>query len=118
MPLTHPVNRWIDAHRQESALSTVTIAEMARGIARLPTSKRSKSLSGFLDTLMKEYADAIFAFDVAAALAWGTLVSESERRGRTLGQHHSQIAAIALARKLVVVTRKVSDFPFVENVNP
>ena len=55
-----------------------------------------------------------FAFDDAAAEAYGTIRSESERSGKVIGPNDLCIAAIAVANNLTVVTNNTKEFSRIE----
>jgi len=51
----------------------------------------------------------ILPIDEAAAIAWGTLQGEAERRGRPIPSIDGLLAATAIAGNLIVVTRNEQD---------
>jgi predicted nucleic acid-binding protein len=111
---THPrVRNWIVQHQLQIAISSMTIAEIAQGIASLPRGRRRTQLEVFLEELMEDYP--VLPFDCPAALAWGNYVTNA---GRPLPVRDSIIAATALANNLEVVTENTNDFVGVETINP
>jgi len=104
---------WIVAHQAQIVLSLFTIAEIQRGIERLPAGPKRRSLQGFLDELLSDYP--VLVFDTECAAAWASYV---ERAGRPLPLMDSLIAAIAIANNLQLVTDNEKDFPHIDLVNP
>jgi tRNA(fMet)-specific endonuclease VapC len=86
------------------AISTIVAAELAFGIVKSGSARNRERLEVFLSPL------TIVAFDLAAALAYGDLRAELERRGTPIGPLDMLIASHALALKLVLVTNKEREF--------
>jgi tRNA(fMet)-specific endonuclease VapC len=102
---------WIDDQDPESLfVSVLTIGEIEKGIARLPTSKRRKELERFLDRLIHRFDRHILAVDLAVVRIWGMMVRGLEVRGRSLSLMDSMLAASAIEHGLTIVTRNVGDF--------
>jgi toxin FitB len=102
-------------------LSVITLAELRRGVDRLPAGRRRVALSEWLEhDLIQRFDRRILGVDRDVAAAWGRIMARSERRGKTPGVMDVWIAAIAQAHDLTVVTRDVADFaPLLDNVyNP
>jgi toxin FitB len=95
-------------------LSVITLAELRRGVDRLPNGIRRVSLDEWLENdLIRRFDGRILHIDRAVARAWGRLMATIERRGRAPGVMDVWIAAIAEVHDLTVVTRNVADFePF------
>lgn len=114
------VERWFagvdldDLHVPAPAL-----AEILRGIARLPEGAKKTRLRDAYLTFVARLLESCPAFDAAAAI-WGELMGSGDAAGRQLPIIDAQIAAIALANDLRVVTRIVRDFAsiWVATVNP
>ena len=102
-------------------LSVITIGEIIKGIEKLPKSRRRIDLHNWLnDDLLVRFAGNILALDTEILIEWGTLTAHLETTGKTMPAIDSLIAATALAKKMTLVTRNVSDFKEteVEIVNP
>jgi hypothetical protein len=67
-----PVLDWLEAHETEVAVSTLSIAEIRRGIELKQHSKKSRELEREFRFLMEDFAGCIWVFDEAAAFEWGT----------------------------------------------
>ncbi len=103
---------WLN--RQESVtvhLSTITIAEIAFGLAVLPEGRRRRSLAERFDKFVVEgFEQRVLDFDRRAALLYGEVMSRRRAMGRPLSALDGQIVAIARANHLSVATRNVRDF--------
>jgi toxin FitB len=105
------VFEWIDAQEQElQFLSVLTVGEMEKGIARLPSSKRRQSLEEVLNVIVSRFDHRILQLDVAIARRWGRMVESLELKGRKLPIIDSLIAATALEHDLTIVTQNILDF--------
>ena len=105
----------------ECYLTTISIAEIYRGIELLPDGKRKSVLKGDTDrSLELLFADRILPFDLTAAHVFATLSASAKKRGYNLSMADAQIASIALAHNFSVATRDVAPFEAagVRVVNP
>lgn len=102
-------------------LSVITIGEIVKGIEKLSKSRRKTDLHNWLnDDLLIRFEGNILELDTETLIEWGALTSHLESAGRTMPAIDSLIAATALAKKMTLVTRNVSDFEEtkVEIANP
>jgi toxin FitB len=102
-------------------LSVITIGEIVKGIEKLPRSRRKTDLQLWLkDDLLVRFEGNIIALDTEALAKWGVLMAHLEEAGRSMPAIDSLIAATALAKKMTLFTRNVSDFDNagIEIVNP
>lgn len=94
----------------ELALPTVTIAEIAFGIGKIRPDERAARLEQGLAAWRHRFADRIFPFTEAAALAYGDIMSTALRRGRPMIASDGMIAAIARLNGGRLATRNLPDF--------
>ncbi len=102
-------------------LSVINIGEIAKGVEKLPKSKRKQDLHSWLkEDLLVRFRGRIIPLDTEALMQWGVLVARLESTGITLPAIDSLIAATTLTHKLTLVTRNVDDFSStgIEIVNP
>ena len=106
------VKAWLDAQALETLfLSTITLAELAVGIAAMPTGERRTRLRRALDEEITPLFDGrILSFDRPAAEAYGELRARARSLGKAISTADGYIAAIATAHGLAVATRDVSPF--------
>jgi predicted nucleic acid-binding protein len=104
----------------DTFLSAVTIAELSRGVARMPTGRRKTELSRWYAALVAHYAERIIGFDTEIADMAGRLAADSERKGTTVPLADVIIGATANRHGLVVITRNERHFRAlgVETLNP
>ena len=101
---------WLVRNDAELVLPTVTIAEVAFGIAKIRPDRRAVRLEQGLASWRHRFADRIFAFTEAAALAYGDIMSTALRQGRPMTAPDGMIAAIARINGGRLATRNVADF--------
>lgn len=96
-------------------ISSVTQAEILTGIALLPAGKRRMALAMAAEQMFEQdFPGHCLAFDTAAAKNYALIVATRTRQGQPISTEDAQIAAIALAGGLTVVTRNTKDF---ENID-
>jgi predicted nucleic acid-binding protein len=101
---------WLVRNDAELVLPTVTIAEVAFGIGKIRPDQRAARLEQGLDLWRHRFADRIFAFTEAAALAYGDIMSTALRQGRPMTAPDGMIAAIARINGGRLATRNLADF--------
>ena len=102
------VLEWLKNHAADRCyLSTVTIAEIARGVERAhrKVPEKGKALAQWLARVEAQFQGSIVPFDHSDAREWGRLMAE-----RPEAPLDTMLAAQARARGLVVVTQNVRDF--------
>jgi predicted nucleic acid-binding protein len=113
---------FVDALDSDDAhLSVITIGEIAKGVEKLPKSKRKQALHSWLkEDLLVRFDGRIIPLDTEVLMQWGILIARLESTGITLPAIDSLIAATTLTHKLTLVTRNVDDFSGtgIEIVNP
>jgi toxin FitB len=104
---------WMDRRSERLFISTITVAEIAEGIAkarREGSRRKAAALTGWLETLLHLYGTRILPFDVAAARIAGTLSDRARSKGRSPGFPDLAIAATAAAHGLTVLTANLHHF--------
>ena len=105
---------WMAALPEEDGfISTVTIAELRRGIALLDTGRRKRDLNAWLrDDVPARFDRRIIDVTAAVADRWGELMASARRGGNTLAPLDGFIAATAATHSLTLATRNTKDFEF------
>jgi len=101
---------WLARYDAELALPTVTIAEIAYGIARIHPAQRAKRLEQGLAAWRRRFADRIFGLTEEAALAYGEIMGEASRQGAAMSAPDGMIAAIARVNGGRLATRNLDHF--------
>ena len=77
----------------------------------MPPGRRRAELDGWVrDKLLPRFENRIVPVDVATADAWGAVMAESRRSGANMTVLDAFIAATALSRELVLLTRNTRHF--------
>ena len=102
-------------------ISSLTVAEIRRGILEKPAGKKRRELERWFSG--PEGPPALFAgrvlpFDEKAALVWARLMADGAAKGRPRSPLDMIIAAVAEANDCVVVTENEKDFAGLKIVNP
>jgi predicted nucleic acid-binding protein len=116
------VSRWLGQQKAlHLAVSTITIAEIQRGLKRLPSGKRRKRLeTSFEGFISQGFEGRILALDVAAASNYGDVCAMREKKGLAADPVDLMIAAIAKSAGASLATRNVRDFEHcgIKLINP
>lgn len=95
---------------QELYLSSITIGEVAKGVALLAPGRKRDSVARWLGEAERVFAPRILSVDTNTSKVWGELVARLQLAGRPLPGPDGLIAATALYHDLVLMTRNVKDF--------
>jgi toxin FitB len=91
--------------------TTINIAEIKYGLARLPAGQRRRELEQrFFSFVSRGLGDRIFDFDQAAADVFGDIMVAREKAGRRLEGSDGLIVAIAKSCGAGIATRNIADF--------
>jgi predicted nucleic acid-binding protein len=104
---------WMDRNSDRLFLSTITIAEIADGIAkarREGARRKAADLAGWLEAVLHLYGNRVLPFDVAAARVAGTLSDRARSKGQSPGFPDLAIAATAVTHQLAVLTGNLRHF--------
>ncbi len=114
---------WFDARpAQELFTCAVVRAEIELGLALMPEGRRREALSVAVRAMFdKDFAGRCLPFDEEAATHYARIVAHRTRLGRPITVEDAQIAATALANRMVLATRNARDYDHIEGlriVNP
>ena len=100
--------RVLDRFRKHSVgelgVSSITASELAFGVAKSGSAKNRAALEGFMLPL------EVAQYDLRAALVYGEVRADLERRGATIGPLDTLIAAHALSLGATLVTNNEKEF--------
>lgn len=105
------VIRWLREPTGESLYTTtVTVAEIRYGIARLPEGRRRESLHQAANEIFAAFPRQVLPFDLAAANAYADVVAARDSIGNPIDGFDAQIAAICRSQAAILATRNTKDF--------
>lgn len=104
------LQRLIQAGRESLAISTVTVAELAFGIAKSTRADSRTKLENFLSKF------PILDWDQDAAWVYGNVRKSLEARGQRIGERDLLLACQALALGATMVTNNTREFERIEGL--
>lgn len=90
--------------------TTITVAEIRYGIARLPVGRRREALRQAANEIFAAFPRQVLPFDLAAANAYADIVADRDGVGHAIDGFDAQIAAICRSQAATLATRNVKDF--------
>jgi tRNA(fMet)-specific endonuclease VapC len=104
-------NRVLSTPTDEMAVCSIVKAELFYGAMRSNNATRTlERQQGFLNRFTS------LPFDDEAALIFGKIRAQLDRRGTPIGAYDLQIAAIALAHNLTLITHNTAEFSRVDSL--
>lgn len=110
------VLEWLARNDEQIALPSVTLAELAYGIAKIRPDQRADRLEAGLLEWRQRFSGRIFALTEDAAIAYGAIMGRASRSGRPMSVPDGMIAAIAHVNGGQLATRNLKDFQTTELV--
>jgi toxin FitB len=102
-------------------ISSLTIAEIRRGILDKPRGKKRERLEAWFagpEGPQSLFKGRILPFDEKAALVWARLMSEGRAAGKPRSGLDMIVSAIAETNECVIVTDNVKHFSRLDVLNP
>ena len=113
---------WLSKQADEGIfISSLTVAEILRGILEKPAGKKRKLLEDWFvgpEGPQALFAGRVLPFDEKAGLIWARLMAEGRKTGQPRSPLDMIVAAIAEANGCVVVTGNEKDFAGLRILNP
>lgn len=103
------VVRKLEEHGHESAIAAPVWHELIFGVRRLPRGRRRTALTSYLEDTVSASLP-ILPYDETAAAWHGRERARLEGLGKSAPFVDGQIAAIAVVKDLILVTRNTKDF--------
>lgn len=104
-------------YRDVVAIPSVTWFELLAGIQKLPEGKRKEFLfDAIVNTVQTMFP--VIDYDRHAAWIHADIMARTNAVGKNRPYQDSQIAAIAVANNMILVTRNVKDFQAIQEVSP
>jgi predicted nucleic acid-binding protein len=94
----------------EATITVVTVEEIERGLALLPSGRRRRDLTERWQRVLDAYADTLLVYDAPAAQATAAILVERRRAGLGMSLADAQIAGICSSQRAVLATRNTKDF--------
>lgn len=100
------ISRLMTYRPADLAISAITLAEILYGIEKSPVKKndRKARIQGICSQL------EVLDFDKSAARHYATIRAELEKQGTPISERDLQIASIALANDLCLITHNTKEF--------
>jgi predicted nucleic acid-binding protein len=113
---------WMSAQADgDLFISSLTIAEIRRGILDKPKGKKRERLEAWFagpEGPQSLFRDRVLSFDENAALLWARLMSDGRAAGKPRSDLDMIVAAVAEANGCVIVTDNEKHFSGLDFFNP
>ena len=98
-------------------VTAITKSEILLGIAQLPAGKRRDTLANAADKMFQEdFCGNCLSFDESCSGFYASIVANRRRSGFSITTEDAQIAAIALAANMTLLTNNVREFERVKGL--
>ena len=105
------VSEWVRARTGSELFTTsITLAEILYGIARLPDGRRKELLRTTASDVFAAFEDQVLPFDSSAARHYAEVVGGRDQIGLPIDGFDGQIASICRAHGAALATRNLRDF--------
>lgn len=101
---------WIAENFDRMLIPSIVASELLYGAHKQADPVQRQRLIATTETLLLRCAGKFVAFDAEDAMLHGRITGEAARTGKTRPARDSMMAAMAVIRRLPVVTRNVRDF--------
>lgn len=102
---------WVRARTGNELYTTsITLAEILYGIARLPDGRRKDLLHTTASEVFAAFEDQVLGFDSSAAAHYAEVVLSRDHAGLPIDEFDAQIASICRAHGAALATRNLKDF--------
>lgn len=112
---------WAEQRDVDLFISSLTVAEIRRGILEKPRGKKRDALDAWFagpEGPQALFSGRVLPFDDKAGLIWARLMADGKAAGHPRSGLDMIVAAIAGVNDCVVVTDNERDFADIEIINP
>lgn len=103
--------RWLDTvPRSRVHITPVTIAELVKGVLRLPEGRRREEVRQTVDEALLRYDGRVLDIDARCGPYFADIVTSRESAGRPVSAMDAWIAAVCRRHDVPLATRNVKDF--------
>jgi len=95
------------------SISSITLAEILYGIEKSPIKKKERRLK--LEKIRSILE--LYPFNESSAAEYALIRVKLEKEGMMISERDTQIASIAMANRLIVVTHNVREFGRIDKLN-
>jgi toxin FitB len=96
--------------RRELRMTSITLAEIRYGIARLPDGRRKQTLLDTANDTFLAFDEQILPVDTATAQQYALIARARERAGKPIAGFDALIAAVCRSQDAALATRNLPDF--------
>ena len=104
----------LSANRKDCVISTVSFFKMLHGVLILPDGRRKQRLLTYLNEDVEPFYKFL-SYDLNASKVQAEITAKLEAIGRPTPYADTQIASIAIANDLILVTRNVKAFAIIKD---
>ena len=101
-------------HKDEIAISSIVWHELRFGWLKMPDGQKKQIIGSFLHDVVAMIP--ILAYDEKAAKIHAEIRIQTQQKGLNIPFVDGQIAAIAIAQGLTLITRNIKDFNAIEGI--
>lgn len=113
---------WMSRQADENLyISSLTLAEIRRGILEKPAGKKRRELERWFsgpEGPQALFADRVLPFDDKAGLVWARLMADGTAKGRPRSALDMIIASVAEVNECIVATDNEQHFQGLRYINP
>jgi toxin FitB len=105
------VTDWVRAQTGGELYTTsITLAEILYGVARLPGGRRKELLRTTASEVFAAFEDQVLPFDSSSAMHYANVIGGRDQLGLPIDGFDAQIASICRANGAALATRNLKDF--------
>lgn len=107
----------LDLYSDSCKISSITWYELQKGLKRMPEGKKKNYIKNYIDEQISPFYE-ILPYDKSCADVQSDIFSSLSEKGISVPYQDAQIAAVALSKDLVLVTRNIRDLLMIKEYFP